>query len=128
MSQALKQAHVHPHELDYVHAHATSTPVGDAVEAEAIAQVLGGHKAPVSSTKGLTGHECWMAGASELVYCLLMMRDGFIAGNHTLIEPDSRCVGINLPRKSLAVRPKTILKNSFGFGGTNGSIVLRAVD
>jgi 3-oxoacyl-[acyl-carrier-protein] synthase-1 len=128
MEQALKTAHVHPKELDYVHAHATSTPVGDAIEAEAIAQVLGGHRAPVSSTKGLTGHECWMAGASELVYCLLMMRDGFIAGNHTLEEPDARCAGVTLPTESLNVRPKTILKNSFGFGGTNGSIVLRAVE
>jgi 3-oxoacyl-[acyl-carrier-protein] synthase-1 len=126
MEQALKTAHVHPHELDYVHAHATSTPVGDAVEAEAIAHVLQGHKAPVSSTKGLTGHECWMAGASELVYCLLMMRDGFIAGNHTMTEPDARCAAVNLPKGSLDVRPRTILKNSFGFGGTNGSIVLRA--
>jgi 3-oxoacyl-[acyl-carrier-protein] synthase-1 len=128
MELALKTAHVHPKELDYVHAHATSTPAGDAVEAEAIAHVLNGHKAPVSSTKGLTGHECWMAGASELVYCLLMMRDGFIAGNHTLSEPDARCAAVSLPKQSLAVRPKTVLKNSFGFGGTNASIVLRAVE
>ncbi|MBS1149607.1 MAG: Beta-ketoacyl synthase, partial [Myxococcaceae bacterium] len=79
MEFALKAARVHPGELDYVNAHATSTPAGDAVEAKAIAAVLGGHPVPVSSTKGLTGHECWMAGASELVYCALMMRDGFIA-------------------------------------------------
>jgi len=127
MESALKAAHVNPKELDYVNAHATSTPIGDAVEAEAIAKVLQGHQAPVSSTKGLTGHECWMAGASELVYCVLMMRDGFVAGNHTLDEADPRCSGINLPKSSLKVRPRTVLKNSFGFGGTNGSVVLRAV-
>jgi 3-oxoacyl-[acyl-carrier-protein] synthase-1 len=128
MQAALVHAHVHPKELDYIHAHATSTWLGDAAEAKAIAKVLDGQPVPVSSTKGLTGHECWMAGASELVYCALMMRDGFIAGNHTLETPDERCSVLNLPKKSLEVRPQTILKNSFGFGGTNGSVVLRAVN
>ncbi len=127
MTQALKHASVHPNELDYINAHATSTPAGDAVEAKAIAQVLAGHQAPVSSTKGLTGHECWMAGASEVVYCALMMRDGFIAGNPNLIEADAACAGLNLPKTTLAQRPRTILKNSFGFGGTNASVVLRAL-
>jgi 3-oxoacyl-[acyl-carrier-protein] synthase-1 len=127
MELALKAAHVHPSELDYVNAHATSTPAGDAVEAKAIAAVLQGHAVPVSSTKGLTGHECWMAGASELVYCALMMRDGFIAGNPNLIEADPACAGLNLPKTTLLQRPRTVLKNSFGFGGTNGSIVLRAL-
>lgn len=127
MEMALKAAHVHPSELDYVNAHATSTPAGDAVEAKAIAAVLQGHSVPVSSTKGLTGHECWMAGASELVYCALMMRDGFIAGNPNLLEADAACAGLNLPKTTLAQRPRTVLKNSFGFGGTNGSVVLRAL-
>ncbi len=127
MEQALKAARVHPSELDYVNAHATSTPAGDAVEAKAIAAVLQGHPVPVSSTKGLTGHECWMAGASELVYCALMMRDGFIAGNPNLIEADAACAGLNLPKTTLLHRPRTILKNSFGFGGTNASVVLRAL-
>ena len=127
MEQALKAAHVHPSELDYVNAHATSTPAGDAVEARAIAAVLGPHSIPVSSTKGLTGHECWMAGASELVYCALMMRDGFIAGNPNLLDPDEACAGLNLPRTTLQQRPRTVLKNSFGFGGTNASVVLRAL-
>ena len=103
--------------------------MGDAVEARAIGQVFGGRKVPVSSTKGLTGHECWTAGASEVVYCLLMMRDGFIAGNAHL-ERARREVSaaLNLPVRSLDERPKTILKNSFGFGGTNAAVVLRAVD
>ncbi len=128
MKRALTAANVHPNEVDYVHAHATSTPVGDAVEARAITQVFGGRKVPVSSTKGLTGHECWTAGASEVVYCLLMMRDGFIAGNAHLTEPDEASAGLNLPVRSLETRPLTILKNSFGFGGTNAAVVLRAVD
>ena len=68
-----------------------------------------------------------MAGASELVYCALMMRDGFIAGNPNLVEADASCAGLNLPRATLNVRPRTVLKNSFGFGGTNASVVLRAL-
>ena len=128
MRRALTTANVHPNEVDYVHAHATSTPVGDAVEAKAISKVFEGRAVPVSSTKGLTGHECWTAGASEVVYCLLMMRDGFIAGNAHLNEPDEASAALNLPVKSLDVRPRTILKNSFGFGGTNAAVVLRAVD
>jgi 3-oxoacyl-[acyl-carrier-protein] synthase I len=128
MEQALRQARVHPSELDYVHAHATSTPAGDAVEAAAIGRVLGGQRVPVSSTKGLTGHECWMAGASEVAYCLLMMRDGFIAGNPHLETPDETSAALHLPVGTLAQRPRTVLKNSFGFGGTNASVVLRAVD
>ena len=76
----------------------------------------------------MTGHECWMAGASEVAYCLLMMREGFIAGNAHLEEPDEASAALNLPVRALDVRPRTILKNSFGFGGTNASVVLRAVD
>jgi 3-oxoacyl-[acyl-carrier-protein] synthase-1 len=128
MDQALRQARVHPSEVDYVNAHATSTPIGDAVEAAAISKVFGGLGVPVSSTKGLTGHECWMAGASEVVYCLLMMRDGFIAGNAHLEKPDEASAALNLPVRSREGRARTILKNSFGFGGTNASVVLRAVE
>jgi 3-oxoacyl-[acyl-carrier-protein] synthase-1 len=128
MIQALRQARVHPSEVDYVHAHATSTPIGDAVEAAAISKVFGDIRVPVSSTKGLAGHECWMAGASEVLYCLLMTRDGFIAGNATLEEPDEISAALNLPVTSMTVRPRTILKNSFGFGGTNASMVLRSMD
>jgi 3-oxoacyl-[acyl-carrier-protein] synthase-1 len=127
MEHALKMASVHPSELDYVNAHATSTPAGDAVEAKAILEVLAGNAVPVSSTKGLTGHECWMSGAAELVYSLLMIEHGFIAGNPNLVEPDAACAGLTLPRTTLLQRPRTVLKNSFGFGGTNGSVVLRAL-
>ena len=128
MESALKMASVHPSEVDYVNAHATSTQIGDAVEARAIASVLAGKKVPVSSTKVLTGHECWMAGASELVYSLLMMRDGFIAGNPNLEQPDEAAADLDLPVTTLDRRPRTVLKNSFGFGGTNASAVLRTIE
>jgi 3-oxoacyl-[acyl-carrier-protein] synthase I len=128
MTGALRRASVHPSEVDYLNAHATSTPVDDSVEAASIRRVFSGDRVPVSSTKGLTGHECWMSGASEVAYCLLMMRDGFIAGNAHLKTPDDVSAGLNLPVASLPVRPRTILKNSFGFGGTNASLVLRTVE
>jgi 3-oxoacyl-[acyl-carrier-protein] synthase I len=127
MTKALQQAHVHPREVDFVHAHATSTPVGDAIEARAIHSIFGDYPVPVASTKGLTGHECWMSGASEVIYSLLMMKEGFIAGNPHLQEPDEPCAALNLPRKTLSTRPRTVLKNAFGFGGTNASVVLRSL-
>lgn len=128
MRQALKLASVAPAEVDYVNAHATSTPIGDATEARAVHTLFGETQVPVSSTKGLTGHECWMAGASEVIYALLMMRDGFIAGNPHLTTPDPQCSMIHLPPATLPQRPRTVLKNSFGFGGTNAAMVLRAVE
>jgi 3-oxoacyl-[acyl-carrier-protein] synthase-1 len=128
MQQALKYAGIHPKEVDYINAHATSTPVGDAVEAKGIRQVFGESSIPVSSTKGLTGHECWMSGASEVVYCLLMMDQGFIAGNPHLETPDESAKDLFLPRNTLLKRPGTVVKNSFGFGGTNASLVLRTVE
>ncbi|MGQ0504721.1 MAG: beta-ketoacyl-[acyl-carrier-protein] synthase family protein [Myxococcaceae bacterium] len=127
MRQALKHASVAPAEVDYVNAHATSTPVGDAVEAKAITEVFGPRAVPVSSTKGLTGHECWMAGASEVVYSLLMMRDGFMAGNAHLDQPDELSASLQLSRGPVLKQPRTLLKNSFGFGGTNAAVVLRAL-
>lgn len=127
MRRALESARVHPKEIDYINAHATSTQAGDAVEARAITEVFGAKGVPVSSTKCFTGHECWMSGASEVIYSLLMMRDGFIAGNANLEEPDDESARLDLPVKPLDRRPRTLLKNSFGFGGTNASVVLRAV-
>ncbi len=128
MKGALRRASVHPSEVDYVNAHATSTPAGDSVEAAAIQHVFSQSPVPVSSTKALTGHECWMSGASEVAYCLLMMRDGFIAGNPHLEVPDVVSAALELPVSSVPIRPRTILKNSFGFGGTNATVVLRALD
>lgn len=125
MKQALRSSGLCPSEIEYINAHATGTVAGDGVEANAIREVFGDAKPPVSSTKGMTGHECWMAGASELAYSLLMMEHGFIAANRNLTTPDVACHGLNLVRETMAVRPRTVLSNSFGFGGTNASLVLK---
>lgn len=126
MRRALALAKMAPDEIDYVNAHATGTPLGDAVEAAAIRDVFGTQGPPVSSTKSLTGHECWMAGASELAYTLLMMEHGFIAATRNLATPDPACEGLDLPRQTRDRRPRTALSNSFGFGGTNACIVVEA--
>ena len=126
MKRALELASVEPSEIDYVSAHATSTPVGDLHEGLAILDVFGAATPPVSSTKSMTGHECWMSGASEVLYSLLMIRDGFIAPNKNLTELDEALRGLNVSPETLDVAPKTVLSNSFGFGGTNSALVLRA--
>ena len=83
-----------------------------------------GTAVPVSSTKSMTGHECWMAGASELVYSILMAEGGFIAPNLNFEEADPDCAGVNVVRNTQAAKLRYILSNSFGFGGTNAAIVL----
>jgi len=128
MEDALSRARLSPGEVEYVNAHATGTPLGDAIEARALAAVFGEKNVPVSSTKSMSGHECWMAGASELVYSMIMMRDGFVAGTRNLEDPDEACSGLFLPRSALERKPRTVLSNSFGFGGTNAAIVLVADD
>jgi len=124
MNKVLKRAGVNASEIDYINAHATSTPVGDGMEAKAIFNIFGS-RPYVSSTKSMTGHECWMAGASEVVYSLLMMRDGFLAPNINFVEGDEITSKINVINKKLDFKPKTILSNSFGFGGTNAALILR---
>ena len=125
MTRALEDAGIFPEEVDYVNAHATSTPQGDAFEAKALSRLFAGKKALISSTKSMTGHECWMAGASEIVYSVLMMQHGFAAPNINLENPDENAVGLNLITKAVATPIKTILSNSFGFGGTNSALVLK---
>lgn len=127
IERALQQAKLDPSIIDYVNAHATSTLAGDGVEAQAIFDVFGG-KVPVSSTKSLTGHECWMAGASELVYSLLMMKNEFISPNINFKEGDEHTEKINIIANPQEATLNTILSNSFGFGGTNSSIVLKKWD
>ncbi len=127
MNKALSQANVKPEEVDYVNAHATSTPVGDKNEAKAIYEVFKETRPYVSSTKSMTGHECWMAGASEIVYSLLMMKHSFIAPNINLEEVDEDAAKLNLVRKTLNKKIDVFLSNSFGFGGTNSAIVIKKV-
>jgi 3-oxoacyl-[acyl-carrier-protein] synthase-1 len=125
MRLALDQAGLAPEDVDYVKAHATSTPVGDLAEAKALHAVFGPDGPPVSSTKSMTGHECWMAGASEAVYALLMMRDGFIAPNINFTGFADDMPRINLVTETRPAMLDTVLCNSFGFGGTNACLLLK---
>lgn len=125
LSMALKDAKLAAKDIDYINAHATSTLGGDRVEAQAIHQLFGDCKTPVSSTKSMTGHECWMAGASEIVYSLLMMKNDFIAPNINFENPDEDSQKINIIAQTKQTPLNTILSNSFGFGGTNSTLIIK---
>jgi 3-oxoacyl-[acyl-carrier-protein] synthase-1 len=122
---ALKDAAIQPGAIDYINAHATSTPAGDTNEAKAINEVFGEGKPYVSSTKSMTGHECWMAGASEIVYSVLMMQNHFIAPNVNFENPDEDSAKLNIVKTSLEKDISVFLSNSFGFGGTNSSLIVK---
>ena len=122
---ALKDAGLQASEIDYINAHATSTPAGDSSEAKAIHEVFGGHKPFVSSTKSMTGHECWMAGASEVIYSMLMMQNGFLAPNINFENPDEDSAKLNIVKSAIEKDIVVFLSNSFGFGGTNSSLIIR---
>ena len=125
LQMAIRDANIDIKEISYVNAHATSTPIGDMNEAKAIAEVFGAHKPYVASTKSLTGHEMWMAGASEIVYSMLMMQNNFIAANLNFEEPDEASACINIPKERIDVEFDTFLSNSFGFGGTNSTLIVK---
>jgi len=127
MLKALNQAELLPDKIDYVNAHATSTPVGDQNEAKAIHNVFGESFPYVSSTKSMTGHECWMAGASEIVYSMLMMKNSFIAPNINLEETDEDSAKLNLVKETTNKNIDVFLSNSFGFGGTNSAIIVKKI-
>lgn len=127
MRRAIEQAGMKPSDIEYINAHATSTPVGDANEAKAIFEVFGKDGPYVSSTKSMTGHECWMAGASEIIYSTLMMQNSFIAPTINLENTDEDSSKINLVKKTLNKNFDVYLSNSFGFGGTNSAIVLKKI-
>ncbi|WP_338732083.1 beta-ketoacyl-[acyl-carrier-protein] synthase family protein [Mangrovimonas cancribranchiae] len=127
MKMALEQANIPANIIDYVNAHATSTPVGDANEAKAIFEVFGENGPFVSSTKSMTGHECWMAGASEVIYSLIMMKSGFIAPSINLNQPDEDAAKLNLVSKTLDKKFDVFLSNSFGFGGTNSALIIKNI-
>jgi len=123
---ALDRAGLAPQEIEYVNAHAAGTPVGDGIEGRALMKVFGTEGPPVSSTKSMTGHECWMAGASEAAYSLLMADGGFIAPNRNFTGADEGLEALDVVQTTRNTRPRTILSNSFGFGGTNACLVLQA--
>ena len=125
MTRALEDAGLSADDIDYVNAHATSTPQGDDLEAKALDELFNGKKALISSTKSMTGHECWMAGASEAVYSIIMMQNNFVAPNINLDEPSEAASQLNLARVTTPKELDIILSNSFGFGGTNSALVIR---
>lgn len=127
MDRALKQSGLKASDIDYINAHATSTPIGDANEAKAIYEIFGS-EVPVSSTKSMTGHECWMAGASEVIYSILMMQNDFVAPNINLENPDNEAQKINLVSKTKNQKIDVFLSNSFGFGGTNSALIVKKFD
>ena len=125
LRMAMKSSRLCIEDIDYINAHATSTPAGDASEAKAIYEVFGSQNTPVSSTKSMTGHECWMAGASEIVYSLLMMRDSFIAPNINFETPDENSEKLNIVTRATNKNIDVFLSNSFGFGGTNSTLIIK---
>lgn len=127
MERALKDSGLAAGDIDYVNAHATSTPQGDAFEAMALDRLFGELKTPVSSTKSMTGHECWMAGASEIVYSTLMMQKSFVAPNINFENPDEYSQNLNIASKTFEKNISAYLSNSFGFGGTNSALVVKKI-
>jgi 3-oxoacyl-[acyl-carrier-protein] synthase I len=131
MQGAINDAGLQPEDIDLVMAHATSTPVGDEKEAQVLCQLFGmdkGRKGPlVAAVKSLTGHEFWMAGASQVVYALLMSRAGFVCGHPTLEQPAPEATGLRIPTRTIPATPRHILCNAAGFGGVNGCLVVKAV-
>jgi 3-oxoacyl-[acyl-carrier-protein] synthase-1 len=125
MSRAMKDAGINPDDVDYINAHATSTLQGDMYEAIALDRLFHGKHALISSTKSMTGHECWMAGASEIVYSLIMMHHNFVAPNINFENPDEHSEKLNLAVKTIDTDINTVLSNSFGFGGTNSALVIQ---
>lgn len=125
MRRAVEQAGIPASAVDYINAHATSTPLGDANEAEAIFQIFGERNPYVSSTKSMTGHECWMAGASEIIYSILMMQNNFIAPNINFESPDAPSAKLNIAKHTINEKIDIFLSNSFGFGGTNSALVVK---
>ena len=127
LEMALKQAGMSRNDIQYINAHATSTVIGDSKEAKAIFRVFGDTNLYVASTKAMTGHEMWMAGASEVVYSVLMMQNDFIAPNINFETPDEDSVLLNIPAKRVDTKFDVFLSNSFGFGGTNSSLIVKKV-
>ena len=114
--------------IDYINTHGTSTPVGDVPELRAIKTVFGDAIPPFSSTKSLTGHSLGATGVQEAIYCLLMLQQGFIAGSANIETLEPAAEGMPLVRETVDAPIRTALSNSFGFGGTNASLVLRRWD
>jgi 3-oxoacyl-[acyl-carrier-protein] synthase-1 len=113
--------------IDYLNTHGTSTPLGDIVELEAVRQAFDDKVPPLSSTKALSGHSLGAASVHEAIYCLLMLQGGFMAGSANISELDPRAEGFPILRETTDAPLRTVMSNSFGFGGTNGTLVFAQV-
>jgi len=113
--------------VDYLNTHGTATPLGDIIELEAVRALFGDAMPPLSSTKALSGHALGAASVHEAIYSLIMLDEGFIAGSANITEIDPRAAGFPIVRESRPARLTTVMSNSFGFGGTNASLVFRRV-
>lgn len=127
LEMALRLSGLGPDDIGYINAHATSTSIGDTNEAKALYRVFGDRKIPVTSTKSQTGHEMWMAGASEVIYSILMMKNGYVAGNLNFENPDEDSARLFIPPERIDRHFDTFLSNSFGFGGTNSTLIIRNI-
>lgn len=129
MRNAIRDAGIAPDTIDYINAHGTSTPAGDIAESQAIESVLGEHaqKVAVSSTKSMVGHLLGAAGAVEAIFSILAIRDNIAPPTINLDNPDEGCTLDYVPHKARPMPINTVLSNSFGFGGTNGSLIFRRV-
>ena len=125
LRMAIREAGIDLREIGYVNAHATSTHVGDQNEAKALHNVFGDYKPEITSTKSMTGHEMWMAGASEIIYSMLMMQNNFIAPNINFENPDEDSAKLNITPIRVDKKFDTFLSNSFGFGGTNSTLIVK---
>lgn len=125
MSRAIKDADIKLSDIDYVNAHATSTHQGDMYEAMALGKLFNEQHALISSTKSMTGHECWMAGASEIVYSIIMMHNNFVAPNINFENPDEYSEPLNIASSTVETEVNVVLSNSFGFGGTNSALIIK---
>lgn len=128
IQNALKNAEIDPSEVDYINAHATSTRIGDLLEVQAIKHIFGARKLPVSSTKSVTGHLLGAAGAVEAIFSLLAIRDKVIPPTANLVDPDDGCDLDFVPLVKRKATINTVLSNSFGFGGTNATLIFRRVN
>jgi 3-oxoacyl-[acyl-carrier-protein] synthase II len=130
MAIALKDAGIAPEEVDYINAHGTSTPLGDVAEVEAIKTVFGDHayRLAVSSTKSMTGHLLGAAGGVEAIFSILALNEGVLPPTTNLDEPGEGCDLDFVPNQAREARLKTVMSNSFGFGGTNGTLIFKAFE
>lgn len=127
LKRALKSANLQPNDIDYIHSYATSGPIGDAIEANALQQIFGEYNTPISSTDAITGHEGGMAGASGIIYSILMMQNGFIAPNINLENPIEEAKGLNIIRSTMLCKPEIIISSASGIAGIQTAIIVKKI-